>query len=81
MSKKKKTMYLVDEDSLKILLYDSLYVEMLEIGKVKYSYNPSIRTRFIAEELDISEEEVYLRDLDLNDIVNQEIKLYDKVRR
>ena len=75
----KKKMVQISEDELRQLLYDSLFLEMLEQAGVDnwigYGAN---RREYIADLLGVSEAEVYDRDLDILDIVDKEIKKYKR---
>lgn len=75
----KKKMVQISEDELRRLLYDSLFLEMLEQEGVDnwigYGEN---RTEYVANLLGVSEAEAYDKDLDIMDYVDKEIKKYKK---
>lgn len=75
----KKRMIQIEEDELRQLLYDSLFLEMLEQAGVDnwIGYGDN-RDEFIADLLGISEAEVYDRDLGIEDVVEKEIKKYKR---
>ena len=77
MFKKKK--YQIDEDDLRKLLYDSLFLEMLEqAGVDNWTWYGANQTEFVAEALNLSSMEVYEGDLGIEDIVDKELKKYKR---
>lgn len=75
----KKKMIQIEEDELRQLLYDSLFLEMLEQEGVDnwIGYNVN-HDEYVADLLGISEAEVYDRDLGIEDVVEKEIKKYKR---
>ena len=75
----KKKMIQIAEDELRQLLYDSLFLEMLEqAGVNNWTWYGDNYNKFVANALNISEAEVYDRGLDIEDIVDKEIKKYKR---
>ena len=75
----KKKMVQISEDELRQLLYDSLFLEMLEqAGVDNWTWYGDNYNEFVANALDISEAEVYDRELGIEDIVDKEIKKYKR---
>lgn len=75
----KKKMIQIEEDELRQLLYNSLFLEMLEQEGVDnwIGYNAN-HDEYVADLLGISEAEVYDKDLGIEDVVNKEIKKYKR---
>ena len=75
----KKKMVQISEDELRQLLYDSLFLEMLEQeGVDNWTWYGDNYNEFVANALDVSEAEVYDRELGIEDIVDKEIKKYKR---
>ena len=75
----KKKMIQIEEDELRQLLYDSLFLEMLEqAGVDNWTWYGANRDEYVADLLGISEAEVYDRDLGIEDVVEKEIKKYKR---
>ena len=75
----KKKMVQISEDELRQLLYDYYFLKMLEeAGVDNWAYYGENHTEFVADYLELSEAEVYDRGLDIEDIVNKEIKKYKR---
>ena len=75
----KKKMYQVSEEDLRRLLYDSYFLEMLEQdGVSNWTWYGDNHNEFVANALNISEAEVYDRELGIEDIVDKEIKNYKR---
>jgi len=75
----KKKMIQISEDELKQLLYDSLFLEMLEqAGVDNWAWYGANHDEYIADLLGISEAEVYDKDLGIEDVVDKEIKKYKR---
>ena len=75
----KKKMIQIEEDELRQLLYDSLFLEMLEqAGVDNWTWYGINHDEYVADLLGVSEAEVYDKDLDITDVVDKEIKKYKR---